>query len=568
MSFGGFGGVPRKPGGHHEPELGPVKGVQPGNQQLRHKPKLGQVQEIQPSVQGAKPVTLGPPTKWVPPRQDVVQFDNPLPYSIGKAAEFHVVILSKLAHNLKACLASLFRCEKDLPQERVIVMDDGAAAGCVRYFPRVRYVKGVQPFIFARNANLGIQVAGGDVVLLNDDALLMTDGGLSEMSKVVSGTTEIGLCSAAIFNGMESGNTNQGSTMAGFMRREQKMLPFVCVYIPRKTVDRIGFLDEQFSGYGYDDNDYCKRTSNAGMAMGIFDGCIVDHGKKERSTFRVQGNFQALLTENKKRFDAKWGGQPQPPPTPTVAVAPPPPQPSPPPPPPSKPWERLKVTCILTSYNRPTLVRQALKSLQDQTHRNFEVLIFDDSSQMNIIPIIGEFSLPVSQVFVSKVTPKERRTINRLSVNINKGLKAATGDLVCFLADDDYYFPTWFESAAKYFHERATTNVGYGRLLYSSSPEMDFRIGNETRWPGSIITTPYEKLDHNQVIHRRFANPFPWPEDFKTVGNPDAHYFKAVATQHAFHPIDAYAAVKRMHWKNLQKTIGEIVSEQAENIRE
>jgi len=75
-------------------------------------------------------------------------------------------------------------------------------------------------------------------------------------------------------------------------------------------------------------------------------------------------------------------------------------------------------------------------------------------------------------------------------------------------------------------------------------------------------------VDHNQVIHRRFANPFPWPEDFKTVRNPDAHYFKAVASQHPFHPINAYAAVKRMHLKNLQKTIADVVSEQAENIRE
>jgi spore maturation protein CgeD len=563
MSFGGFGGIPRKPGGQHEPELGVVKGVQPGTSKPKHKPKLGRVQEIQAAV-SAKPLTLGPPTKWTPLNEDVYRPASPLPYSLGQKADFHVIILSKLAHNLKGCLAALLRCEKELPQERVIVVDDGAAAGCVRYFPKVRYIKGVSPFIFARNANIGIQMAGGDIVLLNDDALLMSQGGLSELSKVVSGTPELGLCSAAIFNGMESGTSNHGSSMSGHIRREDKMVPFVCIYIPKRTINQIGFLDEQFSGYGYDDNDYCKRVSNAGLEMGIFDGCVVDHGRKDRSTFRSQPNLQSLLNENKKRFDAKWGGVQPPASAPGPQATPLPP----PPPPPTKPWDRLKVTCILTSYNRPNLVRQALKSLQDQTHRNFEVLVFDDSSQMNILPIVGEFKLPISQVFMSKVTPQERRTVNRLSVNINKGLKAATGDLVCFLADDDYYFPTWFEMAAKYFHENQAVNVGFGKLVYSSVLEMDFNIMSETRWPEEILKSPFERVDHNQVIHRRFAQPFAWPEDFKTVSNPDAHYFRAVATQHPFYPINTYAAVKRMHSKNLQKTIGEVVSEQAENIRE
>jgi len=70
------------------------------------------------------------------------------------------------------------------------------------------------------------------------------------------------------------------------------------------------------------------------------------------------------------------------------------------------------------------------------------------------------------------------------------------------------------------------------------------------------------------VIHRRFPTPYSWPESFKTVKNPDAHYFRAIAQHHPFHPIDIYAAVKRLHSKNLQTTVADIVSEQAENLRE
>jgi len=97
---------------------------------------------------------------------------------------------------------------------------------------------------------------------------------------------------------------------------------------------------------------------------------------------------------------------------------------------------------------------------------------------------------------------------------------------------------------------------------------MDFNLKNEMRWPGQVLLHPYERLDHNQVIHRRFPVPFRWPEDFKTIGNPDAHYFRSVSTYHQFHPINAYAAVKRLHKKNLQGSISDLIGGRAENIRE
>lgn len=269
---------------------------------------------------------------------------------------------------------------------------------------------------------------------------------------------------------------------------------------------------------------------------------------------------KVLITQDKTRFGSKWAGIPETttPAFPIRRLAP------------RSAWSAagLKISCILTSYNRPHLVRQALKSLQDQTHRNFEVLLYDDSSRMDILPILNDFKLPISQISISKITPQQRRSINRLSVNINRGLAAATGDLICFLADDDYYFPGWFEAAAGYFQEHPNVNVGYGKLIYSRSSQMEFKPGKEMRWPGTVITKPYSILDHNQVMHRRFPAPYAWPESFKTVTNPDAHYFKAIAQHHQFHPISDFAAVKRLHAKNLQNTISDVIAESAENIRE
>jgi spore maturation protein CgeD len=543
VSFGGFGGIPRKAGEKHKSTLGVMRGRE--NTAPRARTRLGR-------FSGA------PPKQHPPPAAPM----RPLPFAMGSIAPFSVVILSKLDYNLKSCLAALFRCEPDLPHDRVIVVDDGAAAGCARYFPNVRYVNGVKPFVFARNANIGIAAAGGDVILLNDDALLMTPGGFSDLSRLMSGSPMVGICSAALFNG--ASGISQASAKG--IRREQNLIPFVSIYIPKRTIERVGLLDERFTGYGYEDNDYCARVAQVGLGMAFYDGCTVDHGKKERSTFRVRGDFKDLIEENRKKFEAKWRTPPAVPParpSTSPAVARPPTDLTE-----EKKAVKLKVSCILTSYNRPRYVRQAFKSLEDQTHQNFELLVFDDSSKMNIGPILEEFHLPISELVVSKVTPAERRTVNRLSVNINRGLAAASGDLVCFLADDDYYFPGWFEMAAKFFQDNPSVKVGYGKLMYSKSETMDFSTHGKMRWPGTIVDNPFGELDHNQVIHRRFGKPYTWSEDFREIRNPDAHYFKAIAAHHPFYPIDGYAAVKRIHHKNLQKNVSDLIRERAEDLRE
>jgi len=50
-------------------------------------------------------------------------------------------------------------------------------AGAEASLPAVRWVTGITPFIFARNVNLGIAAAWRNVVLLNDDACLITPRG-------------------------------------------------------------------------------------------------------------------------------------------------------------------------------------------------------------------------------------------------------------------------------------------------------------------------------------------------------------------------------------------------------
>lgn len=232
------------------------------------------------------------------------------------------------------------------------------------------------------------------------------------------------------------------------------------------------------------------------------------------------------------------------------------------------PLPTLKITCILTSYNRPHWLRHALRSLELQTYRNFELLLFDDSTLFDAAEAAAESDIPGLRVIRNRVGPEERRRVNRLGVNINSGLRLAKGDLICYLADDDYYYPTWFEDAARFFSERPDVVVAYGKLGYSNSSKMDYHLTGPIRWPGHVVAEPFERLDHNQVMHRRLDPAVPWPEDISTLKNPDAHYFRSLSAKYLFHPVRAFAAVKRVHNKNLQMTAEDILAGRGEGLRE
>lgn len=228
----------------------------------------------------------------------------------------------------------------------------------------------------------------------------------------------------------------------------------------------------------------------------------------------------------------------------------------------------MKISCILTSYNRPTLIRQALQSIQDQTHQNYQLIVVDDSTKMDIFEVMRGFKFPESTVIQSSVKSEDRAKVNRLGININLGLSKVKGDVVCYLADDDYYFPTWFDKLSRHFDAYIEHQVGYGILKFSESMEMDLKEDGTFRFPGDIVNEPMGVLDHNQVAHRRFDPPQLWQESVGTIMNVDGWFFSQLANLYQFHPINAWAAVKRLHAKNLQQHVSEYQGGKLDDLRE
>lgn len=218
--------------------------------------------------------------------------------------QLSIIIPSRTASNLIPCVEAIHRLE---PLANMTIIDDGIEnsyqLALDMFEEDVCFLNGIKPFIFSRAVNQGILATGAnDICICNDDAILQTPGGFTAMQKLAEEHREYGIISATT---NVVGNPNQQPKGIG-LREEPRMVAFVCVLIPRRTIDAVGLLDERFDCYSHQDDDMCRRVRNAGLKIGIFDGCYVDHGSL-RSTFRGDPFAPGDTFVGSQIYQQKWG---------------------------------------------------------------------------------------------------------------------------------------------------------------------------------------------------------------------------------------------------------------------
>ena len=103
-----------------------------------------------------------------------------------------------------------------------------------------------------------------------------------------------------------------------------------------------------------------------------------------------------------------------------------------------------KVSCVIPSYKRSDTVTRAIDSVLSQTYKNIEVCLVDDNLPGD------EYSKKLQEVIrkyngdnrVKYIT--QQKHING-AVARNVGIKAATGEYIAFLDDDDEWLPEKIE---------------------------------------------------------------------------------------------------------------------------
>ncbi len=123
---------------------------------------------------------------------------------------------------------------------------------------------------------------------------------------------------------------------------------------------------------------------------------------------------------------------------------------------------RPEVSVIIPTYNRPELLRRAVRSVLNQSFEDFEVIIVDDASPIDIKSIVESFN-------DNRVKYIRHRTNLGAPVARNNGIKRARGKFIAFLDDDDEWLPERLEVQIYKFEELDNEfGVVYGGFYYIS----------------------------------------------------------------------------------------------------
>ncbi|MEM5782486.1 MAG: glycosyltransferase [Candidatus Aenigmatarchaeota archaeon] len=110
------------------------------------------------------------------------------------------------------------------------------------------------------------------------------------------------------------------------------------------------------------------------------------------------------------------------------------------------------VSVIIPTFNRKNLISRAVRSVLNQTYKNFELIIIDDGSIDNTQEVIIRFQKNEPRI---KYFYQENKGWPSA---LNKGLSIATGQYIAFLDSDDEWFDNKLEKQIEVFNK--FPNVG------------------------------------------------------------------------------------------------------------
>lgn len=191
------------------------------------------------------------------------------------------VTLSHYPDLFQGLVECLDKYEPLLPR---ILVRDGELIQTVP--PNWRVVDAPTPFIYARNVNLAWAEAGEQDVILCGDDVRFSGPFVRALRDKAYEDTAYGISCAQLWG----------------------QSPFVCGYFKRDVIKAVGEMDERFTGYGREDNDFCRRMEALGYSTQPVEIPATHNGGTSFWKRASEGGFnmQAESDRNQRLYEEKW----------------------------------------------------------------------------------------------------------------------------------------------------------------------------------------------------------------------------------------------------------------------
>ncbi|MBM3210891.1 glycosyltransferase [Candidatus Poribacteria bacterium] len=221
---------------------------------------------------------------------------------------------------------------------------------------------------------------------------------------------------------------------------------------------------------------------------------------------------------------------------------------------------RPMVSIITPSYNQGDFIEETILSIRGQTYKNFEHIVVDACSTDNTLDILKKYEGTYNLSWISE--PDEG-----MYQAINKGLKKARGEILCYLNTDDLYLPWTLNAVATYFSQNKQVDLIYGDIIHlddiKGTIELTFSPPFNLRWALIKGGLYQPAVFWSRRAYERVGG---FDEQLQLCG--DFEYWLRIATHVQVQKMNEFLAVDRNHLKRKIVVQSKAVEEEMSQVKE
>jgi glycosyltransferase involved in cell wall biosynthesis len=176
-----------------------------------------------------------------------------------------------------------------------------------------------------------------------------------------------------------------------------------------------------------------------------------------------------------------------------------------------------RISVLLATHNRYELLRHAVDSVRAQEYPHWELVIVDDGSTDSTPELLARLSSEDQRIVV--LTQPHRG----VSAARNAGLAVSTGEIICYLDDDNIMQPLWLKAVAWAYERRPELELLYGARVRDVDDQSD-----QDALP-FLHFEPFERsrleqgnfIDLGVIAHRRSLPEAHFDESLRALGDWD-----------------------------------------------
>lgn len=176
------------------------------------------------------------------------------------------------------------------------------------------------------------------------------------------------------------------------------------------------------------------------------------------------------------------------------------------------------ISVCIAAYNSEKYLEATLRTVEAQSHKNWEIIITEDGSKDRTEDYVLDFASKVPQC----ITYNRHPTNRRLPATRNTGIASASGDWIAFLNADDLWKPNHLDSLISACQIEDSDAIFAGSILYddatwtklSTSTPTDSDLAN---LPLSLYSGRLSIASSSVILKRSSVAKFgPFSSDYPT----------------------------------------------------